>query len=50
VVFDLLDWAEGYFQYQDCLVEFNDPIIEDFNTLQVLLESTARKDEWAAAS
>lgn len=50
VVFDLLDWAEGYFQYQDCLVEFNDPIIEDFNTLQLLLESTARKDEWAAVS
>jgi Lar family restriction alleviation protein len=50
VVFDLFGWTEGDFQYQDCFVEFNDPVVEDVNTIQLLLESAVRKDEWAAAS
>ena len=45
VVFDLLGWAEGDFQYQDCSVEFNDQLIDDVNAFQLLLESTVRKDE-----
>lgn len=50
VVFDLLGWTEGDFHYQECLVEFDDPVVEDINAIQLLLESAMRKDEWAAAS
>ncbi|UCE81923.1 MAG: Lar family restriction alleviation protein [Deltaproteobacteria bacterium] len=49
VVFDLLCWAEGDFQYQDCSVEFNDQLIDDVNAFQLLLESSARKDELLVA-
>ena len=48
VVFDLLDWTEGDFLYQDCLVEFNNTVVEDLNAIKLLLESTVMKDEWAA--
>lgn len=48
VVFDLLGWTEGDFHYQDCLVEFDDPVIGDVNAVQLLLESALRKDERAA--
>ncbi len=50
VVFDLLGWTEGDFHYQECLVEFDYPVVEDINAIQLLLESAMRKDEWAAAS
>ena len=49
VVFDLLGWTEGDFHYQDCLVEFDDLVVQDINAIQLLLESAVRKDEWAAA-
>jgi hypothetical protein len=49
VVFDLLNWGEGDFQYQDCSVEFNDQLIDDVNAFQLLLESSARKDELLVA-
>jgi Lar family restriction alleviation protein len=48
VVFDLLGWTEGDFHYQDCLVEFDDLVVQDINAIQLLLESAVRKDEWAA--
>jgi Lar family restriction alleviation protein len=48
VVFDLLGWTEGDFHYQDCLVEFDDLVVQDINAVQLLLESAVRKDEWAA--
>jgi Lar family restriction alleviation protein len=48
VVFDLLGWTEGDFHYQDCLVEFDDLVVQDINAFQLLLESAVRKDEWAA--
>jgi len=50
VVFDLLGWTEGSFLYQDCLVEFDDLVVQDINAIQLLLESAVRKDEWAAVS
>jgi Lar family restriction alleviation protein len=49
VVFDLLSWTEGDFNYQDCQVEFDDLVVQDINAIQLLLESAARKDEWATA-
>ena len=48
VVFDLLGWTEGDFHYQDCLVEFDDLVVQDINAIHLLLESAVRKDEWAA--
>lgn len=48
VVFDLLGWTEGDFHYQDCLVEFDDLVVQDIDAIQLLLESALRKDEWAA--
>jgi Lar family restriction alleviation protein len=48
VVFDLLGWTEGDFHYQDCLVEFDDLVVQDINAIQLLLESAVRKDEWVA--
>jgi Lar family restriction alleviation protein len=50
VVFDLLGWTEGDFHYQDCLVEFDDLVVQDMNAIQLLLESAVRKDEWVALS
>ena len=49
VVFDLLSWGEGDFEYQDCSVEFNDQLIDNVNAFQLLLESTVRKDELLVA-
>jgi Lar family restriction alleviation protein len=48
VVFDLLHWTEGDFLYQDCLVEFDNTVVEDLNAIQLVLESAVMKDEWAA--
>ena len=49
VVLDLLGWTEGDFHYLDCLVEFDNLVVQDINAVQLLLESAARKDERAAA-
>ena len=49
VVLDLLGWTEGDFHYLDCLVEFDNIVVQDINAIQLLLESAARKDERAAA-
>jgi len=49
IVFELSSWEEGYFEFRDYPVEFDDRGIEDINIMRIILEAAARRDERAAA-
>jgi len=42
-------WLEGFFEYRDCPLEFDERGIEDISTMGIILETAVRKDELAAA-
>lgn len=42
-------WVEGFFEYRDCPLEFDERGIEDISTMGIILETAVRRDEWAAA-
>lgn len=46
---DISFWAEGDFEYRDCDVEFDQRGVQDINTMGIILETVAKKDERAAA-
>ena len=48
-VLDISFWVEGDFEYRDCLLEFDERGVEDFNAMAIILEATVRRDEWANA-
>jgi hypothetical protein len=48
-VLDISLWVEGDFEYRDCPIEFDERGVEDINTMRIILEAAARKDESAAA-
>ena len=48
-VLELSLWKKGDFEYQDYPVEFDERGIEVVNTMRIILEAAARKDELAAA-
>ena len=48
-VLELSLWEKGDFEYQDCLIEFDERGIEDVNTMRIILEAAVRKDELAAS-
>ena len=46
---DISLWAEGDFKYRDCQLEFDERSVDDINTMRIILETSVKKDEWAAA-
>jgi hypothetical protein len=46
---DISLWPEGDFEYRDCQMEFDERSVEDISTMRIVLETAAKKDEWAAA-
>lgn len=45
-VLELFFWKEGHFEYRDCIVEFDNHGINEINTLEIIMESARRMDEW----
>ena len=48
-VLDISLLAEGDFEYRDCQMEFDERGVEDISTMRIVLETAAKKDEWASA-
>ena len=46
---DISLWGEGDFEYLECPVEFDERGIHDINTMGIILEAVAKRDERAAA-
>ncbi|MDM8552495.1 DUF4388 domain-containing protein [Desulfobacterales bacterium HSG2] len=44
-VSELFFWKEGYFEYRDCLVEFDERSTREINTMEIILESAREADE-----
>ncbi len=45
-VLELFFWKEGAFEYRDCIVEFDEKSIREINTMEIIMESVRRMDEW----
>lgn len=45
-VLELFFWKEGVFEYRDCVVEFDKEGIQAVNTMEIIMESVRRLDEW----
>jgi Lar family restriction alleviation protein len=45
-VLELFFWKEGRFEYRDCLIEFDERGMKEINTLEIIMESARRMDEW----
>lgn len=45
-VLELFFWKEGAFEYRDCTVESNEKSIKEINTMEIIMESVRRMDEW----
>jgi len=49
IVLEIFLWADGNFEYRDYPVTFNEQGTEHFDTMRIILEAAARKDEGATA-
>jgi hypothetical protein len=45
-VLELFFWKEGSFEYRDCNLEFDAKSIKEINTMEIIMESVHRMDEW----
>jgi len=45
-VLDLFFWKDGFFEYRDCIVEFDEDGVQEINTMEIIMESARRIDEW----
>lgn len=45
-VLDLFFWKDGFFEYRDCIVEFDEEGVQEINTMEIIMESARRIDEW----
>ncbi|OQX05398.1 MAG: hypothetical protein BWK80_52235 [Desulfobacteraceae bacterium IS3] len=45
-VLELFFWKEGYFEYRDCVVDFDKDGIHAVSTMEIIMESVRRLDEW----
>ncbi len=45
-VLEMFLWREGEFEYRDCVVEFVEQGIVEINTMEIIMESARRLDEW----
>ncbi|MDM8522911.1 Lar family restriction alleviation protein [Desulfococcaceae bacterium HSG8] len=46
VVLEIFFWREGYFEYKDCMIKFDEHITQSINTMEIIMESVRRIDEW----
>ncbi len=44
-VIELFFWKEGFFEYRDCLVDFDEKSVQAINTMEIIMESARRIDE-----
>jgi hypothetical protein len=49
IVLEIFLWADGNFEYRDYPVTFNEQGTEHIDTMRIILEAAARKDEGATA-
>ena len=45
-VLELFFWKEGHFEYRDCIIEFDERGVNEINSLEIIMESARRMDEW----
>ena len=45
-VLELFFWKEGAFEYRDCLLDFDERSMKEINTMEIIMESARRMDEW----
>lgn len=45
-VLELFFWREGTFEYRDCILEFDERAMSEINTMEIIIESARRLDEW----
>ncbi len=45
-VLELFFWREGTFEYRDCIVDFDNRSMQEINTMEIIMESARRMDEW----
>ena len=49
IVLEIFLWEDGNFEYRDCPVRFDERVTEHIDTMRIILEVAARKDERATA-
>ncbi|MEZ4528187.1 MAG: DUF4388 domain-containing protein [Desulfobacterales bacterium] len=45
-VLELFFWRDGSFEYRDCIIDFDQQNIREINTIEIIMESARRLDEW----
>lgn len=45
-VLELFFWKEGSFEYRDCVLDFDERSMKEINTMEIIMESARRMDEW----
>ena len=45
-VMELFFCKEGYFEYRDCVVDFDEQGTTEINTMEIIMESALKLDEW----
>lgn len=45
-VLELFFWKEGSFEYRDCVLDFDQRSMKEINTMEIIMESARRMDEW----
>ncbi len=45
-VLELFFWKEGSFEYRDCNLDFDIKSVKEINTMEIIMESVHRMDEW----
>lgn len=45
-VLELFFWREGTFEYRDCMIEFDRRSMQEISTMEIIMESARRMDEW----
>ena len=45
-VLELFFWKEGAFEYRDCMLDFDQRSMKEINTMEIIMESARRMDEW----
>ncbi len=45
-VLELFFWRDGAFEYRDCIIDFDEQNIREISTMEIIMESARRLDEW----
>lgn len=46
-VLELFFWTSGVFEYRDCLIDFDRRHMRELSTIEIIMESARRMDEWS---